>query len=171
MRERALFHVWDLATGKVLLRRTDPSGFGLRLFSPDAKLVLTCIGTDRIGPGGIGWVASAGMPQPPGPSTVVLGDVATGRQILPLPQPDAYGYVQAFAPDGRTLVTTTGKLGRFDMLPSDHHTLHLWELATGKERLTIAPGKTGWQYRFEYIAFAPNGRTLATVRGDKTIQL
>jgi RNA polymerase sigma factor (sigma-70 family) len=172
LRERALFHVWDLATGEALVRRADPSGFGLRLFSPDAKLVLSCIGTDPVGPGGMGSsVASSGMTQPFGASTVVLRDLAMGRQILPLPQPDSYGYVQAFAPDGRTLVTATGKLRGLEALPSDRHTLHLWELATGKERLTIAPGKTGWQYRFEHVAFAPDGRTLATVRADGTIQL
>jgi RNA polymerase sigma factor (sigma-70 family) len=171
LRERALFHVWELATGKALVRRADPSGFGLRLFSPDAKVVLSCIGTDPVGPGGMGdSVASTGMPQP-SPSTVVLSDVASGRQILPLPQPDSYGYVQAFAPDGRTLVTATGKLRGFEAFPSDQHTLHLWELATGKERLTIAPGKTGWEYRFEHVAFAPDGRTLATLRADRTIQL
>src|SRR5262249_28288073 len=163
-----LFHVWDLATGEALVRRDDPSGFGLQLFSPDAKLVLSCNGTD---PGG---ASSSGMIRPlfGVSSTVVLRDVATGRHILPLPQPDSHAYVQAFAPDGRTLVTATGKVRRdFESVPSDHHTLHLWELATGKERLTIAPGKTGWEYRFEHVAFAPDARTLATVRADRTIQL
>src|SRR5579883_1533870 len=171
-RERALFDVWDLATGEALVRRADSSGFGLRIFSPDAKLVLSCIGTDPAGAGGmVDSMSSSGAPQPSGPATVVLRDVTKGRQFLPLPQPDSYGYVQAFAPYGRTLVTATGKLRGFEAFTSDKHTLHLWELATGKERLTIAPGKTGWEYRFEHVAFAPDGRTLATVRGDKTIQL
>jgi RNA polymerase sigma factor (sigma-70 family) len=91
LRERAVFHVWDLATGEARGRRADLSGWGLRLFSPDAKLVLSCIGTDPIGPGGMGdGVVGSGGPQP-GISTVVLREVVTGRQVLPLPQPDSYG--------------------------------------------------------------------------------
>jgi RNA polymerase sigma factor (sigma-70 family) len=167
MRERALFHVWDLATGEARVRRADPSGFGLQLFSPDAKLVLSCNGTNPGGAFPSEMICPLGVS-----STVVLRDVATGRKILPLPQPDSHAYVQAFAPDGRTLVTATGTVRRdFESVPSDHHTLHLWELATGKERLTIAPGKSGWQYRFEHVAFALDGRTFATVRADRTIQL
>jgi WD40 repeat protein len=172
LRKRALFQVWDLATGKALVRRADPTGHGLRQFSPDAKFVLSCIGTDPVGPGGMGGsMASTGMPQPFGPSAVTLHEVTTGRQILPLPQPDSYGYVQAFAPDGRTLVTATGKRRGFEALPSEQHALHLWELATGKERLTITPGKVGWEYRFEHVAFAPDGRMLATARADGALQL
>jgi WD40 repeat protein len=173
LRENALYHVWDLAKGEARVRRADDSGFGLRLFSPDVRLVLSCIGTDRAGMGGmVDMAATSGGFQPPGPAAVVLRDATTGRQILPLPQPDDYGYVQAFAPDGRTLVTFTGRVrSGFDRLLSDYHALHLWEVATGKERLTITPGKSGWEYRFEHVAVAPDGRTLATVRGDKTIQL
>jgi WD40 repeat protein len=167
-REHALFQVWDLATGEALVRRFDPSGFGLRLFSPDAKLVLSCKSTGPPGAFPAEWVTSNATQF--GPSTVALSDAATGRPILPLPQPDSYCSVQAFAPDGRTLVTATGKLVDSG-LPSDHHALHLWELATGKERLTIAPGETGREYRFERVAFAPDGRTLATARANGTIQL
>jgi WD40 repeat protein len=165
IRERPLFHVWDLATGEALVRRADPSGFGLQVFSPDAKLVLSCNGTET---GASSWSSGRIRPLSGVPSTVVLREVDTARQILPLPQPDSHSYVQAFAPDGRTLVTATGKPRAY---PTHHHTLHLWELATGKERLTIAPGKTGWEYKFKHVAFAPDGRTLATVRWDWTIQL
>lgn len=166
LREHALFQVWDLATGGALVRRADPSGFGLRLFSPDAKLVLSCIGTTAPVPAGPGdWVADK-----VGPFTVALSDVATGRTVLPLPQPDGYCYVHAFASDGRTLVTATGKLHGLEF-PLDHHALHLWELATGKERLTIAPGETGLEFRFEHVALAQDRRTLATARTNGTIQL
>jgi RNA polymerase sigma factor (sigma-70 family) len=164
MRERALFHVWDLATGEPLVRRADTSGLALHLFSPDAKLVLSCNGNDSEGAWPIGRI----RPLSGVSSNVVLREVATGRQHLPLPQPDSHAYVQAFAPDGRTLATATGKLRT---VPTHNHTLHVWELATGKERLSIASGKTGWEYAFKHIAFAPDGRTLATVRADNTIQL
>jgi RNA polymerase sigma factor (sigma-70 family) len=172
MRERALFHVWDLATGEARVRRADPSGPGLRLFSPGAEQVLSCDATGDDGTGGMGSMMGAGgTAQPLGPSAVTLRDTATGRQLLPLPQPESHVYAQAFAPDGRTLVTATGTLRGFEAAPSDNHALHLWELATGKERLRIAPGHTGWEYRFEKAAFAPDGRTLATVRADQTVQL
>jgi WD40 repeat protein len=178
LREPALFQVWDLATGEALVRRADPWvrrsnpwGSGARLFSPDAKLVLSCLATTAGGDAMPAVMASSGTPAHFGPCTVDLRDVATGRPILPLPQPDTYGYVQAFAPDGRTLVTATGKMPETEAVPSDHHALHLWELATGKERLTIAPGETGREYRFEQVAFAPDGRALATARADGTLQL
>jgi WD40 repeat protein len=108
---------------------------------------------------------------PPAVSELVLWEVKTGRQRLTLPQPDLLEAVPAFAPDGHTLVTATGKVRGFEAAPSEAHTLRVWELASGKERLTIRPGDTGWESRFEQIAFAPGGRSFATARADRTVQL
>jgi hypothetical protein len=49
--------------------------------------------------------------------------------------------------------------------------LRLWELATGKQRLAITSAKGGYDRNFSRLAVAPDGRTLATVRKDQTIQL
>src|SRR5207253_3162267 len=44
-----------------------------------------------------------------------------------------------------------------------------WELATGKERLTIPCGSSG--YQIQKVAYAPDGRTLATAQINGAIQL
>jgi hypothetical protein len=104
----------------------------------------------------------------PAPTLAVLSEVTTGRPLLTLPQPDTAGEVPAFAPDGRTLVTTTFREERVGDGFRYDNALRLWELATGKERLTIsctAPRP------FSHVTFAPDGRTLATARGDRATQL
>jgi hypothetical protein len=60
------------------------------------------------------------------------------------------------SPDGKTLATAGVKA-----------TVHLWELATGKERGRIALGGEG---RIEGIAFAPGGQAVA-ISGGRTIHL
>jgi dipeptidyl aminopeptidase/acylaminoacyl peptidase len=50
-----------------------------------------------------------------------------------------------------------------------NHTLHLWELRSGKECLTIrGQERESWD---NGTAFSRDGRKLATARGDRTIQL
>ncbi|MCA1693775.1 MAG: WD40 repeat domain-containing protein, partial [Actinobacteria bacterium] len=66
----------------------------------------------------------------------------------------------AFAPDGRTLATT-----------SDDQTAILWDLSDrGRPRQLGQPltGHTGAVYG---VAFAPDGRTLATASDDQTVRL
>jgi hypothetical protein len=121
---------------------------------------------DKAGPGG-GGVASG-----PPKTIVVLEEVATGRELLTLPQPDQSGAPMALTPDGQSLVTTT-----FTPAPDSKANnqgpsiLRLWELATGKQRLVITSARGGWDHAFTQLAVAPDGRTLATVRSDHIIQL
>src|SRR5262249_9723059 len=110
---------------------------------------------------------------PSGTVQVLLKDIATDRTLLSLPQPDRYSHEPpAFSPDGRLLVTITY---RVVLANNEHrwegHTLHFWELATGKERLRIQCPENGYQYSLRTPTFAPDGRTLATSRNDRTIQL
>jgi hypothetical protein len=51
------------------------------------------------------------------------------------------------------------------------YTYHLWELASGKERLTFANPETVYNWYSEQIAFAPDGRSFATALADKTIRI
>lgn len=171
-REDGVFHVWDLATGTI--RRSQPVSSAQRRcwFSPDARYVLSCNATPPSMPYGTGIDEVIPRWLSPDPSSLVLQDTTTGRHALALPQANLFPGVHAFAPDGRSLVTYTGTAQRnFERLPTDKHTLHIWELASGKERLKITPGHTGWEHRFEHLAVAPNGRMLATIRADGTIQL
>ena len=102
--------------------------------------------------------------------SVRLCEVATGREVLTLRQPEGFGGVQEFAPDGRTVMTVTYQHAQpGDLWLRCDSTLHVWELATGKERLSIPCGSSG--YQIQKVAFAPNGRTVATARINGTIQL
>jgi hypothetical protein len=147
-----LYDLWDLATGKALFTRADTSPVAAAPhFSPDGQIVAEYIYEKR--------------PERPAPwfVGVLLREVATGREIRRLRQPDdGFG---PFAPDGRALVSVTGQLervgeGRFRA----DDTLHVWELATGKERLTLSFGTSSLS--IGHVAYAPDGRTLATARSD-----
>ncbi len=168
-REHALFHVWDLKTGAALARREEDATVGYRLFSPAAKHALRfATPPAAAGEGGSAAGPGPGLAEPGSPAKVELVEVATGKRPLSFPHPDYLGVAWALSPDGRTLVTTTGPPPDG---PGGTDALHLWELATGQERLTIRAAERGPLGRFEQVAFAPDGRTLATARGDRTVQL
>src|SRR5262249_9857144 len=122
---------WDLTAGKLLAqRRHGPNEVHSSLWSPDGKVSLS-VANALPGPWGKG-----GKPQDAcGACTVVLHDAFTGRQLLAIGQPDEFDYREAFAPDGQTLVTLTRRSRQEGRRTFSKHTLRLWELATGKERL------------------------------------
>jgi hypothetical protein len=160
-------HVWELATGKALARRE--LGFS--------------VGFEFLGfaPGVRGLAGSVSLLPPlevkaardeSNTRQVVLQDVATGRRLLTLPQPDYFSFVHAFAPDGRTLVTATSVARPTDRgTELGASTLRFWELATGKERLAIRSPGTGNRHHYVRLTFSPDGRTLATARVDRTLQV
>src|SRR5262249_5644290 len=109
---------------------------------------------------------------PPGMPVVVgvrLCEVATGREVLRLRYPEEISGPRAFTPDGRMLVIVTRREERTDDSWRCHDTIHVWELATGKERQAVSLGPSvRW---FQHVACAADGRTLAAALNDGKIQL
>src|SRR5262249_54475380 len=101
-----------------------------------------------------------------------LHDVLSGREILSISQP---GYVHAFAPDGRSFATATHKRsGTFKKPLPSSATLHVWETASGKERLTLTSERMPEEGRFflySHVVFSPDGRLLSAARSDGVIQV
>jgi RNA polymerase sigma factor (sigma-70 family) len=164
-----LLTLWDLSTGRELLRRSQLSF--PHHFSPDLKLLAGTVSTPRPAKP-LGEALEDRLRQPLATTLAVLQEVTTGRQILAVPQPGWDGLNPVFAPDGQTFATATHQV---DPLAEGRQekslTIHLWETTTGKERLAIASPDTDAELRYEALAFAPDGRTLATARGDRTLQL
>jgi RNA polymerase sigma factor (sigma-70 family) len=169
--EQPVYELWDLGSGKRVGRQPYGSTvISTPHFSPDARSLLESVFEGRAnGPApAAGGGAGGGYTGGPAQVGVRLREVATGREVLTLRE--GFGDIQAFAPDGRALVTVTsrpegrGDSGRYE------NALHLWELATGKERRTIpcGPASVRWVQR---VACAADGRTLATARSDGTLQL
>jgi len=82
---------------------------------------------------------------------VRLRDVATGQCSLPL-RDIHKGRLHCFSPDRKTLATTSDAV-------------KFWDSVTGQERLTLKTGAV------TSVAFAPDGKTLATASPDGTVKL
>jgi WD40 repeat protein len=90
--------------------------------------------------------------------SVRVWDASTGREIRRLTgNAPRYSYYVAVSPDGRLAAS-----GNFE-----DHKVRIWEIATGKEvrQLTFGEGFIAG------LAFAPDGKVLASTRYEGTIQL
>src|SRR5262249_55962686 len=113
---RSRLHVWDLDSGRMVVRRERASRADVATFSRDARMLLSARDLQVDHPG-----ANTG---------IVLEEVTTGRELLTLPQPDHFGDLLALTPDGQSLLTTTFTPSP-DSRPNTQgpSTLRLWELA------------------------------------------
>jgi len=149
------FRLWDVATGKEI-RRIEVDT--IAAFSPQVALAPD------------GKTLALGSVD----VTIGLWDAATGKQIRRLEagrdQLWRISSVQ-FAPDGTTLAAASNGTVSFgpdgEMLGDPSDTIFLWNPATGK----LIRRLTGHQAGISSLAFAPDGKTLASGSHDHTIRL
>jgi hypothetical protein len=139
--------LWEAAGGQLLhdLRGglTDISALA---FAPDR---LTLAGGNREG-------------------TFKLWEVATGRERAAFSRPSGVVSDLAFSPDGRTLAAgVEPPFGPEAAGPSPPREVLLWDVHRGRVRATLPGHPTGTRC----LAFAPDGRTLATGGYDHTVKL
>jgi RNA polymerase sigma factor (sigma-70 family) len=137
--------LWDLAAAKEI-RRWDSQGqdVGWLVFSPDGKLLAS---TDRAD------------------KSVHIWEAATGKERLRFGG-ESWVMALTFSPIGHSLAASVR--GRRTLPGGDNVegcTIHLWEIPSGLEILQIEMPQP-W---VSSLAFAPDGRSLATGGGDSTI--
>ncbi len=82
-------------------------------------------------------------------------NAATGQELLVLRSGSDRGYVAALSPDGRRILTTSGKTAR------------IWDTATGREMLQLK-GHTDQIYD---ATFSPDGRYAVSTSRDRTARI
>lgn len=133
--------LWDWKTGKEIHVLRGHAGWVMAIaFAPDGRTAATACTSEDV--------------------FIRLWDVKSGKELRRFEghEPGLNTAITsiAFSPDGRMLASA----GFGD-------TIHLWEVATGKERCCFhAP-----DYRIGKVAFAPNDHVLVSVGGDGTALL
>jgi WD40 repeat protein len=189
-KDRAI-HVWDLATGKELLRCGEQS----RGATPISSLAFSPNGEILVSTNDYGMMRASGK--------IDFWEVATGKQIRTFASGKMVSYQSlAFSPNGKLLVTGSGWRGRDSGIrlwdvstglesgppvrqvesalsvtfsPDSHYlisterdgTSRFWEVATRQE-VRCFSGPDG---PVSAVAFSPDGKTIATAASDTTILL
>jgi WD40 repeat protein len=119
-------NLWQTKTWKLLDKWELPEKCWTRAFSPDRKILATSGGEK-------------------GRFSILLWDVKAGKLLASLGPHPKWVTTIAFSPDGR-LVAGVSSLD----------TIHVWEIASGQQRLTIHPDGN-----VHKLAFSPDSRLLA----------
>lgn len=170
-RRPPVYRIWDLPTGNVIASRQDNAQVIARpLVSLDGRLAVEAIFQNlRLEPPGAPpaprWADDGG----PTYTGALVREVDTGRELVRwIRNEREFGKILAISPDSRMLITASNHQYRKGQEWFHDNALHIWEMATGAERLKI-PFETG-QFWFQKAAVAPNGQVLATTDSNGVIQ-
>jgi WD40 repeat protein len=134
--------LWDCATGKLLREVATKQQFGE--YEDRHRMVFSFL----VAPDGHTLLAHAD-------GRVYRWDLATGRELPPFVPEGSAGWAFALSADGRMAATV-----RFDRKAQLANKVDVWELPSGKRiRQFEAP------YELRAVAFAPDGRTVASAGG------
>jgi RNA polymerase sigma factor (sigma-70 family) len=151
----SVFDFWDLASGKIRKSSAMPQGIRFSHFHPDGKRFT-------------GFLFAGDWDS----ADVVIVDIESGRMEAALQHAVRRWMHTATAPDGRTLVTTTTHAWKWDSgwVGIAPHAIHVWELSSAKECMTITLKENGSDDRCDCIAIAPDCRTIVTVSHASALQ-
>jgi dipeptidyl aminopeptidase/acylaminoacyl peptidase len=135
--QKAVVRLWDTGTGKPIREYPDAQG-GPPAFSPDGRLLAASFRVNERRQ-----------------RAIRVFDVSTGAEVRRLLGYSGSQDALAFAPDGRTLVSSG----------QDGKDLVVFEVATGQRRQTL----TGHQGPVTTLAFAADGRFLVSGSNDATL--
>ncbi len=88
--------------------------------------------------------------------TIRIWDVASGKLLRTIEEPESAVRSVTFSPDGRRLVSG-----------GEDHTIRLWDAETGVELATLR----GHQGSVTSVAFSSDGSILASASADKTVMM
>jgi RNA polymerase sigma factor (sigma-70 family) len=192
--------VWETVTGKeVLLRPGQRPNSGGLVFSPDARLLAWAGETDRVlhlcdiatgkemqhwdaakqekttmiefAPDGKSLATASVGAKPPFAWQVSLWSVATGEKLATFALPKTLPQKLAFSPSGRLLAisgaTTTMLSSTTGAVTGGPQPIGLWETYSGQEVRVISTP----HFTVSALAFAPDGRSLASGGSDSSILL
>jgi len=125
-------------------------------FSPDGKLLASGGAVPSEEPPEKGYARGE----------VILWDVATGEKRRVLKGHPGEVNCLAFSPDGKILASG-GQRQFLLVTPDTAQNLKLWDIATGKEIVTLL----GQTHGVTCVAFSADGNTLASGSGDGTVKL
>ncbi|HTU18927.1 MAG TPA: sigma-70 family RNA polymerase sigma factor [Gemmataceae bacterium] len=131
--------LWDWNAGKELRICTGHTDWIMTIaFTPDGRIAASAGGSKDL--------------------FIRLWDVKTGKELRRFeahePGTNTAIFSIAFSPDGRMLASA-----------GFGETIHLWEVSTGRERLSFR----GHDYRIEQVTFSPDGRVLTSTGADGTV--
>jgi hypothetical protein len=176
--------VWELTTGKVVRRFSDPGDPTRRItgsagsFSPDSRIlaVLTSQGIQLCDPVSgkmlrriVQGYSSTAIFSADGRMLLLIGgdnkklqlfEVATGRERLSCTGHKIAIHSVAISADGRLLASASGSVH-----DNSDNSVRVWDAATGKELRRFA----GHRNLVGSVAFAPDGKTLASSSEDDTV--